>query len=218
MSGLLSDDQPPELEAGEGRASIEGMDPTIGLAAQRRSQEIQKRMAPPGSLGLPPLLEKRRIQYGLIDAFFERQMIYDRILLYQIDQFGTVDGRVSEDSPIIAPDIVQARNKNEASRGILVNAGLGALDALTSNGCELGDIVEFVRLTPWSIKLDYFAGQTEWGVVMRAGDLVNSMDLAGRLKRGECKVVWDEEHGQHQIKTPDGKMWHPTMPHIAGEY
>jgi len=219
MSELFFDMKTPGVETpGEnGKISTESMEPTLALAAARRAEERRARMSPPGALGLPPLLEARRLEYGIVDAVFQRQPLYDRIILYQFDPFMSSDGKL-QGSELYVPDAIQDKEQKSASSGILCGWGPSAQETMASNGVQLGDKVELVRMTPWSIRVDYFASAWEWVLIMRAGDLVTSVDLADRLRKGECKIAYNEDAGRVHVTNPDGERWVPEVPKIAGEY
>lgn len=186
--------------------------------AEEMAKERQKKMSPAGALGLPPLLDERRLKFGITDGAFKRQPLYDRVFLYQIPEFATPDGKFSDGSLIDVPGNVLDKMTQAAPRGILVAVGLAAFDTLGSNGVQLGDVVEFVRMTPWQIAVDKIAGKEESLLVMRAGDLVTSVDLSERLRSGECSMKYLPETRQHVLVDKTGDQWLPGVPFIAAEY
>lgn len=179
-------------------------------------------MSPPGSLGLPELLERRRLQYAILDGAFKVQALYDRVFVHQLpfsDDVKKVDGS----SKIIAPDITRKRQREEMPRGVLIGAGLEALDHLRANGIDLGHIVTFMRIAPLRLKVISEEGLDQWVVVLHCGDLTGSEDLAATMKRGDVTVEHvpnPKEPGylHHALKTKDGNIWHPTKPWMPEEY
>ena len=130
-------------------------------------------MAPPGTFGLPPLLEQRRLEYLIPNGAFAQRAIYDRMLLWQIPYYRERYG----DTRIMMSEQGKERNKNEAPRGIIVSAGLQALDVLHDHGSGLGNIVKFIRLAPWRLPCDMIGGKEEYPLILRAGDLIADEDL-----------------------------------------
>jgi hypothetical protein len=147
---------------------------------------VKSRMAPPGALGLPEALEKKRIAHGITDGAFREQPLFDRILVWQIGPHE--DGTADDKSPIVLTDATISREKTEAPRGILVSAGASALDQLESHGCRIGDTVSFLRCAPYRIRVDTVRGHDFYCIVLSAGDLVSSEDLRERLKSGETRL------------------------------
>lgn len=166
--------------------------------AARIAKAIQDRMAPAGSLGLPPLLEARRQRYGIPNEAFEVHALYDRILLWQIEPKEQEGKNTYGGGMIILPETAQRRVREECPRGVIVTAGLQALDHLRSNGVDLGHIVSFVRLSPWRKPIATFDGHAQHLLVMRSGDLIDSEDLQEMLKANALTVARSPE-GQHQI-------------------
>lgn len=167
---------------------------------------IKAKQAPPGALGLPKLLDERRLKYHIPDSAFTMQAAYDRILVWQLflekETFG--------DTSIIMPNRAKAREKDEAPRGIVVSAGLKALDDLRTNGMDLGHVINFIRLAPWRMPFDHINATELKLIVCRSGDVVSSDDLASALRLGECWIRHDEESNQHVFVDERGKRWTPV--------
>jgi hypothetical protein len=157
---------------------------------QERLARLERRkaaMAPPGALGLPPKLEERRIEFSIPDIVFTyTQPIYDRIFIFQVSQFKT--DTYGDGGILVMTDEQQDVEKNIAPRGILVSAGLSALDVMWSHGFELGDMVNFVRFSAWRMRVGFSDGIELFVLPMRVGDLISSEDLAGRMRRGELDI------------------------------
>src|SRR5688572_32585004 len=84
----------PDIKEPEKKSSWEHKgEPKIDLQAElvspleRRKKELRDSMAPPGALGLPPLLEAQRLKYGIPNGVFKTQAVFDRIFVYPIDPF-----------------------------------------------------------------------------------------------------------------------------------
>jgi hypothetical protein len=182
--------------------------------ARRGDEEIRAKMAKPGSLGLSPLLEKRRWDELIPDGAFEQQAVYDRLLVMQVDKSRGTD--TFGDTSILMPATTKARLQDEACRGIIVSAGPLALDEIRGNGMDVGHYVRFIKNAPWRMQVDMVQGTAIHLLVMRAGDIVSSEDLAEALKRGECKLVVDAD-GTHGYVDNEGNQWKPKLPWIADD-
>lgn len=181
------------------------------------AEKKQALMAPAGSLGLPKLLEERRLRYGIPNGAFMEHAVYDRILLYQIDpkHLEAKNQRIANgEKEIILTERRQKLEQLEAPRGVIVSAGLLALDAIRSNGMDLGHIVSFSKLAPWAKEVDNISGHVEKLLILSAGDIISSEDLYENLRNRVARVVYDQEHGIHKYVDENGKDWRPVMPAI----
>lgn len=177
-------------------------------------REVVATQAPPGGIpGLPPLLEARRLQYGIPNDAFKIQAAFNVCLVKQV---SWVEGE--KIGSIFLPKTMQKKNEEEAPRGILVSAGLQALDCLRSNGIDLGHMVSMLRLAPWRMPVEIVAGKYEYLLILRTGDITGSEDLRVALAEGKCRIHYDEEHGQHLYVDENGKRWTPTLPFIPEDY
>lgn len=152
---------------------------------------VKTRMSPPGVLGLCPLLDARRIECGIPDSAFKMAAMFDRVMLYQIDPG---DGEHYGDTGIVMPEVGKVREKEEAPHGIIVSAGLGALDILRSHGSGLGHHVMFVRSSPWRVPFERIGGHAFYLIPLRTGDLIADFDTGAALARGELTVGLPDLH------------------------
>lgn len=178
-------------------------------------------MAPPGAFGLPALLEERRQQYLIPNGAFAQRALYDRMLVYQIPYYVDRYG----DTRILMSDEGKSRSKNEAPRGVIVSAGLQALDVLHDHGSGLGNIVKFIRLAPWRLPCDMIAGKEEELLILRCGDLIADEDLELKLRERAWAVRAEKRRDKdgnvitaHVLVTQDGAVRNPQVPFIAEEY
>lgn len=180
-------------------------------AAARREALLRHVSASP--LGLPPLLEKRRKEVPIVDEAFQQQCVYERIYIHQVSRH---EGETMGDGSIIMPDDFADKERMTAPMGIIVGAGLGAMDALTSNGIQLGDICTIARLSPYRIPIKTVQGIDENLLICEAGDIIASFDLAERLRNREVRLVTktDEATGvrTHYYVNEKGETWVPTNP------
>lgn len=203
-----------------GEVDLEVMIPGRTPEDIARRQQIKElddafraRMSPRGELKLPPLLDQRRLEWGIIDAAFSRQASFDRIHIWQIPEQKTET--FGEGSLIVMGDQSKARLKNEAPRGIVISAGLKALDAMRSNGIDLGHIVNFIQAAPWRIFVDYVLGHRPAILVMNVGDIINSEDLATEIREQRLGVT--RRDNQHVYADREGKYELPIQPWVGDD-
>lgn len=84
--------------------------------------------------------------------------------------------------------------------GVLVSAGLLALDRLRSYGVELGDIVEFANYSGFEREVARDPeNKGKHLIQLEAHEIRGSKDLGERIAAGEIEVVQGDD-GKHQIK------------------
>lgn len=165
--------------------NINGLSPDQWKAtleeAAKEANALAANVSPPGSFPqLPRLLDERRAEFGLVDAIFACQPIFNCVWVYQIElnmEESFVPGGV-----IVKSDQSKIRERETTSRGVLVGAGLQALDELKSHGVEPGHIVRFIKLAPFKIPVGYAGGKQIHVLQMRSGDILGSEDLAQMLR------------------------------------
>lgn len=190
------------------------LDASVAKLAEEIDESKREQMSPAGALGLPDHLDKKRLEHGIIDDHFKVCAAFDRILLYQLPATEKTFGK----SSIIMPQISEKRKAQETPTGIIVSAGLGALDVMRSHGHELGDTVMFVKQGLWRITTGYVRHVDEHLMVLSVGDIVSNQDLAQRLIKGEVRYHFDEEEGGHYIVDRHGKKLKPQTPFVGADY
>lgn len=179
------------------------------VEGERLAAAVRADMSPAGKLDLPPLLEERRIKYGLPDTVFSVDCVYDRIYVAQVADHE--EKTYLEKGLIVMPDRTASRKLTEACRGVLVGAGLLALDELRSNGVDLGHIVRFVKLAPYRMEIDFINGKSLDLLVMRAGDVTGSEDVNRLRRAGKLRIQWDDETRKHFYTDQDGHHLRPKL-------
>lgn len=154
----------------------------------------RKMMSGKRKLRLPPLLEQRRQEYSLTDGFFRVQAAFDRCYVYQIPVF---EHESYGSNRIIRPDTTRSREQNEAPRGVLISAGAKALDALRSNGIDIGHIVTFAHYVVATMVVDMVDGIPCKVSVMNAGHISGSEDTRRLMLEGKLRLEFDKETGEH---------------------
>ena len=173
-------------------------------------------MSPRGALGLPPLLEERRWEYGITDGAFRFQPIFDRIFVHKISEHGDLAGGTG--GLVLLTEQGSQREKESAPMGILLSAGPTAMDALASHGVELGEICSFLRLSPYRYEADRKDGYSWYYLVQQVGDLTGSKDLRKNLVAGKVRMNYDAENREHIITDKKGKRWKPRKPFVGADY
>lgn len=190
----------------------------------RKERELEMKMrahfALPGSLGLPALLDDKRCKYGIPDSAWDDQPVFNKIFVWQlpIDEAGTYGGGL-----IVKTEERKARERSEAPRGVIVSAGLQALDELRSHGVDVGHTVFFTHLAPFRKRLPPIDGKEPALVILHAGDIICSAELAQGLKKRECRIVArevEDDDGnvsvEHFYCDSKGKTWNPAQ-NVASE-
>jgi hypothetical protein len=171
------------------------------------ANELEQLMSPPGALGLPKLLEERRWEHGITDGFFRWQPVFDRLYVFQVPARNSLT--YIPGGKIVMTDQARSREQFECPQGIIVGAGLLALDQLRSNGIDLGHRVMFIRNAPYRVEVDMCGGKRIYALPLVAGDLVASFDAAAEMRTRKQRVRYNDEARQHELIDGDGKVWHP---------
>ncbi len=185
-------------------------------AAKLRKKELELQAAidsafpGPGALGLPRLLDEKRIKYGIPATAWKSQAVFNKILVWQlpIDESATYGGGL-----IVKTDERKARERNEAPRGVIVSAGLQALDELRSHGVDIGHTVHFTHTAPFRKRLPAIAGKEPSLVILHSGDIFDSEELAETLKARRARIIARDVEGvtQHFYCDETGKAWTPAQ-------
>lgn len=157
-------------------------------------------IAPPGEIpGISPLLEARRLKYGIPDQFFASHPANNRVYVMQMadEDEGMYGGK---DGIIHMTESAMERKFQAAPKGIILGGGLKAMDHMYANGYWIGHIVSFVAMSPYRLPVARIGGVEKHVLVMTAGDIGDSYDLSTYLKAGQ--VV----HAHRDYKLADGEV------------
>src|SRR5262245_53160219 len=142
---------------------------------------------PRGTFNIPMLLDERRFAYGIPNGAFAQYPAFDKVYIWQIP---TKERRTyAQDGQLVMPDAVVSADRNTAPRGIIVSAGLQAMDSLRSTGIDLGHIVRFKKFSPFIQPIDEINGTPLAVMVIRDGDIVSSEDLATEYHARRVSIV-----------------------------
>lgn len=206
MKGQMSDDELTEsLRRFAPTATPEELKGAVERVKQI-SAEKRKFMSGPGELGLPPLLDARRLEYGIPDMCFQVQASYDRVYVHQVAQ---EDGDTYHGGVILKPENIKRAERFMAPQGIIVSAGLKAMDHLTSNGMGLGHMIWFIRQSPWRIVAGHVLGEEQQVMVMHSSEIVGSFDTAKKLRERKLRTRYNRDEAQHELIDEDGHIVTP---------
>ena len=194
-------------------------DPKYNNARDQVMKTRAARLAPPGSMNLPELLDKRRVEYAIPNDVFELGAAFDKVLVFQVSE---EEKETFGDTSILVPDTVQGRLEKESPVGIICGAGLKARDILLTNGMDVGHKVAIVKLAPYRKEAGTTHGHRHEIMILRTGDIIGSVDLAHAMNRGDVRVVWNDDTQKHQymVKDEGGDFtiaYDPLMPEVASE-
>jgi hypothetical protein len=183
--------------------------------AKALDKAIRSQMSPKGKLGLPKGLEEARWKYGMIDDVFGVTAYFNRICIWQLPE----QKKAGRSSVIELPEMAQKRIRQSTPSGIIVAAGLEAMDHLRGQGHRWGDKVLFVRLSPWRIETGYVNGHPELGmlIVLTVGDVVGNLSQRERLVGKNKEQSIEVKNGQHLMKD-GGKLMTRGTPYVEEDY
>jgi hypothetical protein len=193
---------------------------TVPKSALEAKDWAKEHTSPRGKLApwIPDLLDQRRVELSIPDPVFTVEAVYDRLLLWQIS--ASEDEHFIKGGQIIKPNEAAEREKQQAPIGIVVSAGLGALDHLKCNGMDLGHTVMFVRLSPWRPPIDMPNGQQVRVVCCRSGDICGSLEIPRLREAGTLRtdvVAFDDGDIQHVLREEGKPLLRPMVPGNIGE-
>lgn len=157
------------------------------LVAQNIADKLEKSLLPRGSFKIPKLLDERRFEFAIPNGCFLHFPLYDKVYIWQINM--TERKTYSVDGAILKPEARIAHDRATAARGIIVAAGLAALDSLRSSGADIGHIVRFKKYAPFMQVVDEIDGIELHVMTLRDGDIVSSEDLARDFHAGNVRVA-----------------------------
>lgn len=174
---------------------VDGVDLTVQYNWDEAKSEIErlttraKNMSGPWQIGgsealikAYPLLEHKRWQYLIPDEAWDMAPAFDRLLGYQIP---TATHRAAKKGVIFQAEVSRHRERMSSPEGVIIFAGLGALDCLYGHGIEVGHTVGFVQNYLYSKPLTTIGELAgERVAILRAGDIIGSRELGAALRTG----------------------------------
>lgn len=147
-----------------------------GIVAANIANALEASLAPEGTYNIPLLLELKRKKYGIPNGAFECFPVFDKVYVYQIPLNERTT--YSDGGAILKPEAIIASDRNTAPRGVIVSAGLQALDSLRSTGIDVGHTIRFKKFAPFIQPVGEIQGKELTVMVIRDGDIVSSEELA----------------------------------------
>jgi hypothetical protein len=136
---------------------------------------------------LPPLLMQRMADLGI--PAWPGQACFERVIVYRIPDEGSASEKFAEDGVILKPESRRETDKERSPRGVVVSAGLAAMDVLVSNGMQIGELVWFAPHVPFRFEVGKRADGTKLEFYfMNVGDIVLSEDILQRVVDGDLKL------------------------------
>ena len=149
------------------------------------------------------LLDKRIAEFEI--PMWPGEATFARILVYRIPDKAAARDTFVEDGKILMPETVRSNEEFRSPRGIIVSAGLQAMDILRGNGMQLGEMIWMSSHTPWRFKVDTRKDGTDVEFFfMQAGDVTLSEDLLTARQAGKVRV--ELRDGKHQLVVADDKV------------
>jgi hypothetical protein len=166
------------------------------IVAESIEKKLRESLKPLGFFNIPELLDNRRLEYLIPNGAFESYPGFDKVYIWQISTKES--NTYQKGGQIVMPDNIIAAKKNTAPRGIIISAGLKAMDSLYSTGFELGHIIRFKKFAPFVMPVEDIDGHELTVMVVRDGDIEASEDMATAInaRKGGIKNV-----------SPDGKSY-----------
>lgn len=179
-------------------------------SAVKQVEALREHISPLESppVPMPRLLNERRHKYLIPDEAFEYAATFDRVLIWQVSRHE--EGK--KGGLIYMPDTTDMREREQACLGIVVAAGLRALDELKSHGVDLGHLVAHARNVIFRLPFATIGGKDCHLVVLTAGEIIASCDLALLRKEKRVRVIEKKlEDGsvEHLHCDEAGKTWVP---------
>lgn len=163
---------------------------------------IMESLAPPGGIpGISPLLEHRRLDFGIPNGAFEtNEALFERVNLWGIalpsDVKETYGG-----GKVVRPETMRKVEEQDSSRGIIISAGAAALDILQSNGVDIGQIVYFTRLAIYGITVDWVGGKPKRIKMLNVGEITGGEDVIHARRAG--RIRWGGDPHRHLLEAVD---------------
>lgn len=127
----------------------------------------------------------------------------DTVLVYPMPEEKATRETYIPGGVLVKPERTQEREMRASPRGLLVAAGLRAMDYLRGYYIELGHIVWLARLSAWRHEVERRSdGEPIDMFFMNAGDVKGSEDVARMRREGTLRLVVGED-GMHKFETDE---------------
>lgn len=164
------------------------------IEQQTRAEIQRNHLAPLGQTDLPAFLDKRRVEYQLPNELFVHQACGNRVLFYPM---GIEGDKKFEGTSIIMPDFADTRDKKMTPKGLLVSAGIEAMDYMVDQGIELGDIIWHDAPSPTRVHCCWILRRQFVLYEVPIESIVADMDLRHRIMHGWVEFVREQRYDRN---------------------
>ncbi len=182
----------------------------VEQARKRLEEEAAKHFPVVAPFPIPRLLDEKRRKYGIPLSAFTSQPMFDQILVWQIP---VDESKTYGESKLVKTDTTLKQELTEAPRGVIVAAGLTALDQLASHGAAVGHTIYFYQIAPLRMRLPPLAGKSPALVMIQARYVFGSEELSENLKTRKVRTIARlnaEGIEEHFFCDEKGKTWKPA--------
>lgn len=146
------------------------------------------------------LLEQRVKEFNI--PKWPGECTFGRVMIFRIPDKASARDTFVPGGAIVKPETVKSNEEFRSPRGVVVSAGLQAMDILRGNGIGLGHIVWISSYTPWRFEVDRNSdGESIEFMFMQAGDITLSEDLVKMFKEGKARI--ERKDGRHTLVIDD---------------
>lgn len=193
---------------------------------EQTAKALADAISPPGAIpNISPILEYRRLRFNIPDMMFSAAACNNKVNVFQIPSPGSGSDTFVEGGLLVKPGFVKKRELQAAPKGIVVSAGLNALDSMYTNGYWPGHVINFIHQQPYHKPVGTIDGIDQFVLCMTAGDITDSDDLANYMRSGWVKISRREftiedgdnegmtgvEHYYEDVRDGDsGRVWDPS--------
>jgi len=163
----------------------------------------------------------RRVHEFKIPAW-PGQALYERVLIFKIPEASTASDEIDigDGKKLVKPETRVGVDVSRCPRGIIVSAGLRAMDIMRAQGMELGELIWFAPHVPFRFVVKQRSGQDDEFSFMNVGDIILSEDVLGRLTppndekgnitgKPEMQVVFNQRSNQFIMQDVASSMDYP---------
>ena len=149
------------------------------------------------------LLEKRIAEFDI--PAWPGQALFERVFVYRLPDQGADSETYIPGGAIVKAEMVHENQKARSPRGVIVSAGLGALDVMAAHGMQVGELVWISPHVAHRFDLGKdSSGHSIEFYFMNVGDIISSEDVLTRLSEEDLRVTCIE--GEHRFYDASGTI------------
>jgi hypothetical protein len=120
------------------------------------------------------------------------QALFERVVVFRVPDESAASETFIPDGRIVKVSSTRDRDEVRSPRGVVVSAGLRAMEILTDHGMQVGELVWLAPHLPYRFEV----GKTKEGASIEflfcnVGDIVLSEDLVNRVVHGKAAQYLD---------------------------